>query len=62
MKLYCGNKVLINIVDNLVKNNRTKHVEGIMDRHFIKVKLESILIFSPSMSTSKKSLELLSTS
>ena len=34
MRLYCDNKVAINIAHNSVQHNRTKHVE--IDKHFIK--------------------------
>jgi hypothetical protein len=37
--LYCDNKVAINIANNPVQHDRTKHVE--IDRHFIKEKLDS---------------------
>ena len=39
MNLYCDNKSAIEIVQNPVQHDRTKHVE--IDRHFIKEKLES---------------------
>ena len=38
MKLYCDNKLAINIAHNLIQHDRTKHIE--VDRHFIKEKLE----------------------
>jgi hypothetical protein len=37
--LYCDNKTAINIANNPVQHDRTKHVE--IDRHFIKEKLDS---------------------
>jgi hypothetical protein len=39
LKLYCDNQAAINIVNNPVHHDRTKHV-GI-DRHFIKEKLDA---------------------
>ena len=38
MKLYCDNKLAINIAHNPIQHDRTKHIE--IDRHFIKEKLE----------------------
>lgn len=34
MRLYCNNKVVINLSNNPVLHNRTKHIE--LDRHFIR--------------------------
>ena len=42
MRLYCDNKVAINIVHSSVRHDMTKHVE--IDRHFIKEKIDSELI------------------
>jgi hypothetical protein len=42
MKLWCDNKSAINIANNLVQHNRTKHME--IDRFFIKEKLNSGLL------------------
>jgi hypothetical protein len=42
MKLWCDNKSAINIVNNPVQHDRTKHVE--IDRFFIKEKLNSGLL------------------
>src|SRR6266542_6980413 len=39
LKLYCDNQAAINIVNNPIHHDRTKHV-GI-DRYFIKEKLEN---------------------
>ena len=41
-KLLCDNKASINISENPVQHDRTKHVE--VDKHFIKEKLEGGLI------------------
>ena len=51
MKLYCDNKATINIANNPVQHNITKHVE--IDKHFIKEKLESGLICMSFVSTNK---------
>lgn len=37
MKVYCNNKVAINIAHNPVHHDRTKHVK--VDKHFIKEKI-----------------------
>lgn len=42
MKLYCDNKDVINIANNPMQHDQTKHVK--VDRHFIKEKLENGLI------------------
>ena len=38
LQLYCGNQATINLVNNPVHHDRTKHIE--IDRHFIREKLE----------------------
>ena len=38
IKLYCDNKLAINIAHNSIQHDRTKHIE--IDRHFIKEKLD----------------------
>ena len=42
MNLKCDNKAAIEITQNLVQHDRTKHVE--VDRHFIKEKLDEKII------------------
>ena len=49
MKLYCDNKVVINITYNPVQYDRTKHVD--IDKHFIKEKLREGLIYTPFVKT-----------
>ena len=47
MKLYCDNKLAIDIAHNPVQHDQTKHVE--IDKHFIKEKLEAGIINFPFM-------------
>jgi hypothetical protein len=42
MNLYCDNKVAIEISQNPIQHDRTKHIE--IDRHFIKQNLEEKVI------------------
>ena len=49
MKLDCNNKNAISIAQNLVKHDRTKHVE--IDRHFIKEKIDNGAICMPFVPT-----------
>lgn len=45
MNLHCDNKTTIQIAQNPVQHDRTKHVE--VDRHFIKEKLDQKIIQFP---------------
>ena len=54
MTLDCDKKVPINIANYPVQLNKPKHVERIIDRHFIKEKLESRLICMPFMSINEQ--------
>ena len=45
MRLYSDNKSAISIAHNSMQHDQTKHLE--IDRHFIKEKLASGLIYTP---------------
>ena len=49
MRLYYDYKLAINIAHNPVQHDKTKHVE--VNKHFIKEKLDSGLIYTPYVST-----------
>ena len=51
MKLFYDNKAAINIVNNSVQHDKTKHVE--VDKHFIKEKLDSGTICIPYIPSSQ---------
>ena len=57
MKLYCDNKVAINIAHNHVQHDRTKHVE--IDKHFIKEKIESGQICIPFVTSGEQLADIL---
>ena len=57
MRLYCDNKIVINIAHNPVQHDRTKHVE--IDRHFIKEKLREGLICTPFVKTGDQLADIL---
>ena len=57
MRLYCDNKLAINIAHNLVQHDRTKHFE--VDRHFIKEKLDSCLICTPFVPINRQLVDVL---
>ena len=54
MKLFCDNKTAINIPNNSVQHDRTKHVK--IDRHFIKEKLDSGSLWIPYILQANKLL------
>ena len=57
MQLYCVNRAAIDISQNLIQHDRTKHVE--VDRHFIKEKLGVKLISFPFVSTEEQLADIL---
>jgi hypothetical protein len=52
LMLYCDNKAAIDIANNPVQHDRTKHVE--IDRHFIKEKLDKGIICMPYVSSTSQ--------
>nr|GFA25451.1 putative reverse transcriptase, RNA-dependent DNA polymerase [Tanacetum cinerariifolium] len=56
-QIMCDNKAAIQILENPVQRNRTKHVE--VDRHFIKEKLEAGLIELPFVKSSDQLADIL---
>lgn len=57
MNLHCDNKAAIDISQNPVQHDRTKHVE--VDRHFIKEKLDAKLIDFPFVPTEEQLADVL---
>jgi hypothetical protein len=54
--LYCGIKAAINIANNPVQHDRTKHVK--IDHHFIKEKLNSGEICLPFVRTTEQLVDI----
>ena len=59
LNLWCDNKSAINIGNNLVQHDRTKHVE--IDRFFIKEKLDAGIIKISHVSSSEQIADCLTT-
>jgi hypothetical protein len=57
IKLMCDNKASIQILENPVQHDRTKHVE--VDRHFIKEKIEAGIIELPFVSSEDQLADIL---
>ena len=57
MKLYCDNKSVIEIANNPVQHDRTKHVK--IDRHFIKEKIEDDIIVFPFVKLEQQLVDML---
>lgn len=55
--LYCDNKAAVDIANNPVQHDRTKHVE--IDRHFIKEKLDRGIICMPHVSSTSQVADIL---
>jgi ATP sulfurylase len=55
--LYCDNKAAIDIANNPIQHDRTKHVE--IDRHFIKEKLDRGVICLPYVTSASQVADVL---
>ena len=57
MKLYCDNKSAVSIAHNHVHHDRAKHV--VVDRHFIKEKIDNGTISMTSILTKEQTADVL---
>jgi hypothetical protein len=55
--LYCDNKAAINIAQNPIQHDRTKHVE--IDRHFIREKLDRGILCMPYVNSANQVADIL---
>lgn len=58
MRLFCDNKAAIEIVQNPVQHDRTKHVE--VDWHFLKEKLDARIVQFPFVKSEDQLADILS--
>jgi hypothetical protein len=57
LMLYCDNKAAIDIANNPIHHDRTKHIE--IDRHFIKEKLDKGIICLPYVKSASQVADVL---
>ena len=57
MQLYYDNKGAINIANNAIQNDRTRHIE--VDRYFIKEKIDGGLICTPYIPSQQQLADIL---
>lgn len=57
MRLYCDNKLAINIAHNSIQHDRTKHIE--IAQHLIKEYLKNGFICTPYVPTRKQMVNIL---
>jgi hypothetical protein len=57
LMLYCDNKATIDIANNLVQHDRTKHIE--IDHHFIKEKFDKGIVCLPYVTSASQVADIL---
>ncbi|XP_049936458.1 retrovirus-related Pol polyprotein from transposon RE1 isoform X4 [Nymphaea colorata] len=57
MRMYCDNKSVINLANNPVLHDRTKHVE--IDRHFIRERIDAKELMLPYMKSEDQTADIL---
>lgn len=58
MKMFCDNKTMINLINNIILHGRKKHVE--VDQHFIKEKINSKELVLPYMKIQNQVVDMFS--